>query len=113
MATSDGDLDVRLLGPIEVLQGEQRLEIGGKRQRHLLALLALEGGRVVPTDRLVDELGAGSSAAIKVQISRLRKALGSAGPISGSAGGYRLEVPPEQVDVARFERFVVAAREHR
>ena len=48
---------VRLLGPLEVLDdGGQPVAIPGGRQRTLLALLALNPGRVTPADRLIDDL---------------------------------------------------------
>jgi predicted ATPase/DNA-binding SARP family transcriptional activator len=118
VTTSYGDLDVRLLGQIEVLLHGQRLEIRGKVQQRLLALLALEVGHIVSSDRIVDELwpddrADGGAAAIKVPASRLRSALGAAASISRSGAGYRLEVPTQAVDVVRFERHIADAREQR
>jgi predicted ATPase/DNA-binding SARP family transcriptional activator len=117
VATSDRDLDVRLLGPVEVHLGERRLEIGGKRQRRLLVLLALDAGTVVPSDRLIDQLAGAdgpdvTAASLKVQVSRLRKALGPAATLTGSRAGYRLDLPVDAADVARFQRQVASAREH-
>src|SRR4029450_5327648 len=50
------DVAFRLLGPLEVEVGGKPLQLGGPRQRALLALLLIHAGEVVPTDRLVDEL---------------------------------------------------------
>jgi DNA-binding SARP family transcriptional activator len=47
---------VRLLGPVAATSGDVDLALGGLKQRGLFALLALNAGRVVPLDRLVDEL---------------------------------------------------------
>jgi hypothetical protein len=73
-----GSLEVRLSGA----DGEQ-VAVGGPRVRALLTLLLLEPGRVVRTDRLIDGLyGAeppdGAANALQSQVSRLRRALGSA-----------------------------------
>jgi DNA-binding SARP family transcriptional activator len=75
-------LDFRILGPLEVLdRGTTPLALGGQKQRALLALLLLNAGKVVSTDRLIDELWAGEpprTAATSLQnlVSGLRKLLG-------------------------------------
>ncbi|MDP8910940.1 MAG: alpha/beta fold hydrolase [Actinomycetota bacterium] len=48
--------DFRLLGPVEVVRGRDAVPLGGRKQSTILALLLLEAGRVVPADRLIDEL---------------------------------------------------------
>src|SRR5919202_1847965 len=50
------DFEFRLLGPIEVRSGGEPLPLGGPKQRALLALLLVEAGRAVSTDRIVDAL---------------------------------------------------------
>ena len=102
-------IEFRVLGPVEAIRDGGSVELGGPRQRALLALLLLEPGRPVSADRLVDELWQGEppgSALVTLRsyVSRLRRALGDAGPISGGATGYALDVPPEQIDASRFER---------
>ena len=54
--TPADDLSIRLLGSLEVSRGGSPLEIGGQKQRAVIAILALNAGRVVSTDRLVDLL---------------------------------------------------------
>ena len=81
----------------------------------LLVMLALQCGRAVPADQLVDALwGPDSSAAarngLQGLVSKLRRALGSASLVATRGGGYALEVPPEAVDVHRFEQLVAAGR---
>ncbi|WP_434597075.1 BTAD domain-containing putative transcriptional regulator [Streptomyces sp. A5-4] len=83
------------------------LDPGGPRPRALLALLLLDVGRVVGTDRLTDGLyggepPAGAANALQSQVSRLRKRLGVR--IESLPAGYRLVADPEDVDVHRFER---------
>ena len=51
--------EVRLLGPIEVARAGTPVAFGGPKPRALLAALALEAGRVVSVDRLVEALWPG------------------------------------------------------
>jgi DNA-binding SARP family transcriptional activator len=101
------DLEVRLLGPIEVERGGEPVALGGQKPRALLAVLALEPGRVVSVDRLVEALWPGdppetAAHAVQVYVSQLRKALGSV--IATRPPGYGLEVDPDRVDAHRFVR---------
>src|SRR5262245_645648 len=82
--------------------------VGGQRVRALLAMLALEAGRPVAVDRLVDALwGEGppgnAANALQTLVSRLRVALAPAGsPVSTLPGAYALDVQPGDVDAGRF-----------
>ncbi|MDS0132881.1 MULTISPECIES: BTAD domain-containing putative transcriptional regulator [unclassified Amycolatopsis] len=83
--------------------------VGGPRSRTLLALLALDAGRFVPADRLIDGMYGehppdGAANALQSQVSRLRTALKDLAPVEFTAAGYRLVVAPDEVDVHRFER---------
>jgi DNA-binding SARP family transcriptional activator len=49
-------MDFRLLGPLEVLEHDRPLALGGGRQRSLLAVLLLHANEVVSNDRLIDAL---------------------------------------------------------
>ena len=49
-------LEFRILGPLEVSTETGHVALGGPSSAALLAILLLEAGRVVPTDRLVDLL---------------------------------------------------------
>ena len=73
-------MDLLLLGPIEVRLDHRSISIGARKQRAVLAMLALEAGRTVSADRLVEGLWgehAPPSAPKLVQgyVSQLRKAL--------------------------------------
>ena len=105
-------IDYRLLGPFEVASDGHVLDVGGLKQRALLAILLLHANQAVHRDVLIDQLWgehppAGADHAVGVYIWRLRKTLD---PVAGSpcvltrAGGYLLQVTPEQADVARFGR---------
>ena len=47
-------IDYRLLGPIEASVDGRVLDIGGKKQRALLAVLVLSANEPVPRDVLID-----------------------------------------------------------
>jgi DNA-binding SARP family transcriptional activator len=113
-------MDFRLLGVTEVLAETGPVELPSGRGRALLAILALQAGRPVPTDRLVDELWRGLPPATAVTVvhglvSRLRRSLepeeGSDPRVLETVGrGYRLAVAPDTVDAIRFERWLDRAR---
>ncbi len=80
--------------------------VGGPRARTLLALLALDAGRVVPAASLIDRLWdgdppEGARGALQSMISRLRGVLGDA--IESHPAGYRLALGRGQVDALAFE----------
>jgi predicted ATPase/DNA-binding SARP family transcriptional activator len=103
---------VTILGQLEVrdADGAER-PVAGARVRALLARLALDVGRVVPTHVLVDEVwGADPPTepgnALQSLVSRLRRALGGASSVAQEAGGYRLALTPDDVDVTRLARLL-------
>jgi DNA-binding SARP family transcriptional activator len=82
-------MEFRILGPLEVLDGDRVLEISGQRQRGLLASLLLHANQVVSASRLIEELWAGegsesSSGALQARVSRLRKSLGRGAELLGT-----------------------------
>ncbi|WP_412543535.1 tetratricopeptide repeat protein [Longispora sp. K20-0274] len=106
---------VGLLGPVEARHDGVALPLGSAMQRTVLALLALDAGRVVSVDRLVDALWSEeppdrTSGLIQTYISRLRAAFRPAGvDIRRSGNGYVLEVDPADVDACAFPVAVAAA----
>jgi DNA-binding SARP family transcriptional activator/class 3 adenylate cyclase/tetratricopeptide (TPR) repeat protein len=103
-------MEFRLLGALEVQDGDRRVALGAGRQRAVLALLLMHANEVVTSDRLVDELWAGyppgsARKALQVYVFRTRRALG-AERIRTRSSGYVLEVGPDELDVHRFERLV-------
>ena len=115
-----------ILGSIQAWSGSQAwtgsgdaVALGGPGRRALLALLALDAGRVVPLQRLVDGLygeqpPAGVGNALQSQVSRLRGALRRPGvpdPVENHPAGYRLAAEPEQVDAHRFARLAEQGRQ--
>lgn len=108
-------MEFRILGPLEVEGAEGKVQLGGKKQRGLLALLLLHAGEVVSASRLIellwDEPPADASKALQVHVSRLRRALGSEDVLQTRPGGYLLQVEANSFDVGRFERHAAAGRE--
>ena len=45
-------MEFRLLGPLEILDADLTLELGGVKQRSLLAVLVLHANEIVSVDRL-------------------------------------------------------------
>src|ERR687887_44951 len=106
-------MEFRVLGPLEVLEDGRQIEIGGAKQRALLAILLLHANEVVSTDRLIDALWEEAppetaQKALQVYISQLRKTLGKE-RLETKAPGYRLRIAQDELDLARFQRL---AEEH-
>jgi DNA-binding SARP family transcriptional activator len=107
-------LGIRLLGPLEVEGDGGPISLSGQKQRALLCLLALNAGRVVATDRLLDELWGEhpprtAATSLQNMVSHLRKALG-ADRVQTKAPGYMLRVDQEETDLGRFERLLGESR---
>lgn len=110
---------VRLAGPFAVLRGGVPLtgpELGSRKARRLLRVLAVEAGHAVPVSRLVEilwpgEAPRGATENVATLVSRLRKALGPA-VIEGSRDdGYRLGRPPAvQVDLDAAEEWAAQSQ---
>jgi len=110
----------RVLGPLEVEHDGAPVDLGRPKQRALLAMLLVNANRVVPTDRLVEDLWPGDlpadpAAALQVQVSRLRQVLAGCGcdaqaVLESRKPGYVLHVADEELDVARFERLADEGR---
>jgi DNA-binding SARP family transcriptional activator len=107
-------MEFRILGPLDVRDGDQALELASGRQRALLALLIVNANETVSTDRIVEELWGESSpqTASKVvqnHVSQLRRGLGD-GLLVTEGSGYRLSVEPGDLDVDRFEELLATGR---
>ena len=108
-------MEIRTLGPLEVLDGGEPVALGGRKQRALLAVLALSPGRAVSAARLIDDLW-GEEAPdtapkmVQIHVSQLRKVL-PPDVLLTRAPGYLLDVAPAQVDAFRAEELLRAGRE--
>ena len=107
-------MEYRILGPLEVCDGERSLALGGAKQRALLAVLLLHRGEVVSSDGLIDALWGErppptAAKSVQVYVSHLRKALGE-GRLITRGGGYALAVAAGELDVERFEGLAADGR---
>src|SRR5262245_15759613 len=110
-----GRMEYRVLGPLEVRDGERSLPLAGAKQRALLALLLVNANHVLARDRLIDELWGEhapetAATSLRVYISRLRKLL-PAEKLLTRPPGYLLELEDGQLDLRRFERLLTEGRE--
>jgi len=108
-------VEVRLLGPVEMLAGGRAVEPGPVQQRTVLAALAVDAGRLVPLEVLIDRVWGDAPppsvrSGIYSHMARLRRMLVPAGGLLRRPGGYLLDVPPEAVDLHRFRALSQAAR---
>lgn len=109
-------MDFRILGPLEVVDRGRALNLGGPRQRALLALLLTRANNVVSSDRLIDELWGteaprNAANALQYHVSQLRKALAPSDAIATQDPGYVIQVTAEELDLLRFEQLREAARD--
>jgi len=117
MSRLQGEVELGVLGPLEVRVAGRPVVVPGARQRALLAALLLRRGSIVHFDRLVDEVFGDQPPeearnALQTYVARLRHALGpAAGVVVTRAPGYVLEVPADAVDVERFTGLLVRAHE--
>ena len=103
----------QVLGPLTAAVDGDSVNLGGPKQRLVLALLLMEAGRTVSADRLIDRIWdeeppPGSRHTLQAYISELRKLLDD--PIEWTGSAYRLVVDPDQIDSSRFERLLETGR---
>ena len=107
-------MEYRVLGPLEVLNGQGSLPLAGAKQRALLALLLMHANHVLSRDRLIDELWGNEPPetavqSLQVYVSRLRKLLPS-GTLLTRPPGYLLEIESAELDLHCFERLLGEGR---
>jgi predicted ATPase len=103
-------VEVRVLGPVDVVGGDGVVAPGAEKQRRLLAALATHVGETCSTDVLIDAIWGASPPAsaaklLQVYVSQLRKLLGPT-QIARRGSGYALDLGDDSLDAARFERLV-------
>ena len=97
-----------------------QVDLGTRKQRALLAALALYAGRPVSVDAIVDllwgdEAPPAVTGTLQAYVAGLRKALEPdraprtpASILVTVGAGYALRVEPDQLDVGRFSRAVTS-----
>lgn len=111
-----------MLGPIEVTRSGERLPLGGRQQRAVLAMLLAEYGGVVTVGRLAEALWGertpgGFLTTVQTYVFHLREVLepdrrhGAPGQVLVTErGGYRLDTRGSTVDAAIFESLLAAGQ---
>lgn len=110
-----------VLGPVRVVCGDVEVDIGGPRQRRLLAVLLLADGHSVGTERLADAVLEGNATdrsitTIRSYVARLRRALDAAEPnaarrLTTEHGGYAFVADTGETDHGRFEELTAGGRQ--
>jgi DNA-binding SARP family transcriptional activator/tetratricopeptide (TPR) repeat protein len=112
-----------LSGPVEVLVRDAPVDLGPPQRRAVLAALAVNAGRPVPVEVLIDRIWGtdppeGARRALYAHIARLRRLAerladvgGGRLPVLRRAGGYQLDLDPDSVDLHRFHRLAAQARD--
>ncbi|GAA4951238.1 AfsR/SARP family transcriptional regulator [Actinoplanes utahensis] len=107
-------MDVRLLGEVQVIAAGRALDTGTPRQQAVFAALAVDPGKPVPIETLVDRVWGDAPPAearnvLYSHISRIRRLLGQAARLGDGTGrldrryaGYVLDLDPGTVDLDRF-----------
>ncbi|MEV4374485.1 BTAD domain-containing putative transcriptional regulator [Nonomuraea sp. NPDC049637] len=113
---------IRVLGALAAEVDGEAVPLGGPRQRGVLALLVAARGRVVPVDRMIEDLWRGEPPArallsLQAYVSNLRRLLEPGRPprtparlLVSAAPGYALRLPSGAVDAWRFEELLGRAR---
>ncbi|RSO22259.1 AfsR family transcriptional regulator [Streptomyces sp. WAC 06725] len=122
MADAAGDerhLWFTVLGPVAIWRGGRQLDAGSPRQRALLAVLLVQGGRGTSAPELIRALWGkdpppDARAALHTYVCRLRAVLGpDAGMLASESDGYALHVGEGGLDLQRAEQFVAEAEQAR
>jgi eukaryotic-like serine/threonine-protein kinase len=108
-------MEISILGSLEAREGTRILDLGGGKQRALLANLAIHRGQLLGPDRLIDDLWGdrpppSAAKTLQVLISRLRKTLGRE-TIVTRGGGYMLAADGVVTDVEQLEDLLRTARD--
>jgi len=114
-------MEFRILGPVEVWVAGRQIDAGPPRQRGVLVALAVDAGRPVAMDTVVDRVWGDAQNermrhTLHVYVGRIRRTLEQAGTgvrLLHRSGGYVLDVDPDRVDAHRFRHLVERARDTR
>jgi DNA-binding SARP family transcriptional activator len=116
-------LRINLLGELTASYDGRPLDLGGRRQRAVLALLLLSRGEVVPAEKLADAVwgphpSGNAPGALQSYVSHLRRSLQPDAPararsavIAREGPGYAVRQPVEAVDAWHFEALLARAEE--
>jgi predicted ATPase/DNA-binding SARP family transcriptional activator len=94
---------VSVLDTVELHRDGERIPVRAGKTTEVLVRLALEAGVMVRTETLIEDLWADDAVGtarntLQTKVSRLRRALGDAALVTGTAAGYTLQIDPSAVD---------------
>ena len=109
------DLLLCVLGPLRLVRHGQEIDVGGARQREVLARLAVAGGKPVSAEALLADVwgpvaGDSAAASLHVSVSKLRRAIDpdrrarASSPLVSTTGGYALAVDTDKAEVEERAR---------
>ncbi|NUT51076.1 MAG: tetratricopeptide repeat protein [Saccharothrix sp.] len=104
------------MGVLEIRHGRTIMSAGPARQRSVLAVLAVEAGRLVSVDALIDRVWgerppSRARSTLRTYLTHLRRALAPTGmTVIHRYGGYTLAVDANAVDLHRFHELLDLAR---
>src|SRR5256885_16438040 len=112
-------MEIGLLGPVQVRAPGGLVDPGQPRQRCVLAALAVDAGRPVPVETLLDRTWGpdqprNARQALYVYVTGIRKLIertgaGTAVRLVRYAGGYLLDIDPDRVDLPRLRSHLAPA----
>jgi SARP family transcriptional regulator, regulator of embCAB operon len=118
-----GKIVIRMLGPLRAHFNDRSIAPSAAKQRQILALLALNAGRVVTVPTLVEELWddyppRSSTTTLQTYILQLRNKIAGVATgvpqarhiIGTRLGGYLLEETACEIDVDEFTRLALIGR---
>ena len=106
-------VDLRVLGPVQLMVDGVPISVGGPKPRTMIALLAVNRRRAVPSEALADAVWDNDApdayaSSLQVFVSNLRKTLRNAGVdaqavLATASPGYKLHIDDDECDLGRFE----------
>jgi DNA-binding SARP family transcriptional activator/tetratricopeptide (TPR) repeat protein len=111
-------MEFLLFGEVQLRVAGQPLDVGTPRQQAVLAALAVDAGRPVPIETLIDRVWGDEPPGearnvVYSHLSRIRQVLGEVTELTGTktgvtrrSAGYVLEIDPGAVDLNRFAHLV-------
>ena len=119
MGQAAATLELSILGPLEARRLGQAVDLGGAKQRALLGVLLLNPNKVVPVERLIDDLWGDeppetAANTLQVYVSQLRKLLepgvtADERMLQTQPPGYKAATDGRKLDLTMFERLLVDA----
>ena len=107
-------VEFNVLGPVTVTEGTSSLNIGGPKQRTVLAMLIAYAGRPVSADAIAEAVYEDDAATrgrrrVQTYVSTLRSIVGEV--IEKDGPGWSIQVDRSQIDALRFEDLYESARD--